>query len=135
MGPRRLLRGTPCNEQRSSGSTCCTPVGAYKLTRCSLRLAAAQGSYERMAALQELSAEVEVVSIGKKGKRSEQETLRESDPDFRLAQRFRAGVEGTISFLKRILGLFRCFNKGWEHYVSTVGASIFTHNLLILTRT
>ena len=88
-----------------------------------------------MATIGELSEVIEVVSIGKKGKRTEEETRRESDPDFRLAQRFRAGVEGTISFLKRILGLFRCFNKGWEHYASTVGASIFTHNLLILTRT
>lgn len=31
--------------------------------------------------------------------------------------------------------MFRCFNKGWEHYVSTVGATIFTHNLLVLART
>ena len=98
-------------------------------------VAADKGYYESMATIEELSEVIEVVSIGKKGRRSEEETLRESDPDFRLAQRFRAGVEGTISFLKRILGLFRCFNKGWEHYVSTVGASIFTHNLLILTRT
>ena len=30
--------------------------------------------------------------------------------------------------------MFRCFNKGWEHYVSTVGATIFTHNLLVLAR-
>ena len=99
------------------------------------RLAADKGYYESMATIKELSEVIEVVSIGKKGKRSEDEAQRESDPDFRLAQRFRAGVEGTISFLKRILGLFRCFNKGWQHYVSTIGASIFTHNLLILTRT
>jgi len=25
-------------------------------------------------------------------------------------------------------------NRGWEHYVSTIGAAIFTHNLLILAR-
>ena len=37
--------------------------------------------------------------------------------------------------LKRMLGLFRCFNKGWEHYASTIGAAIFTHNVLILSRT
>jgi IS5 family transposase len=98
-------------------------------------LAADKGYYESMATIEELSKEIEVVSIAKKGRRSEEEARRESDPDFRLAQRFRAGVEGTISFLKRILGLVRCFNKGWDHYVSTIGAAIFTHNLLILTRT
>jgi len=98
-------------------------------------LAADKGYYESMAAIEELSRSIETVSIAKKGSRTEKEALRESDPDFRFAQRFRAGVEGTISFLKRILGLFRCFNKGWPHYVSTIGAAIFTHNLLLLART
>ncbi len=76
-----------------------------------------------------------MVSIAKKGSRTPEQAQRESEPDFRLAQRFRAGIEGTISFLKRMLGLFRCFNKGWEHYASTIGGAIFTHNVLILSRT
>jgi len=75
-----------------------------------------------------------VVSIAKKGMRTAQETARESDPLFRHAQAFRAGVEGTISFLKRVLRLGRCFNKGWEHFVATVGMTIFAHNLLVLAR-
>ena len=58
----------------------------------------------------------------------------EHDPAFRHAQRFRAGVEGTISFLKRVLGLLRCFNKGWEHFAATVGATVFGHNILTLAR-
>lgn len=97
-------------------------------------LAADKGYYADMATIKELSRSIKTVSIGKKGSRTEQEALRESDPDFRFAQRFRAGIEGTISFLKRVLGLFRCFNKGWPHYVSTIGAAIFTHNLLLLAR-
>lgn len=98
-------------------------------------LAVDKGYYESMAAVEELEKEIDVVSIAKKGRRTEQEIRREADPDFRLAQRFRAGVEGTISFLKRVLGLFRCFNNGWKHFVSTVGAAIFTHNVLILAQT
>jgi len=97
-------------------------------------IAADKGYYESMETIKELSETIDVVSIAKKGRRTEKEVLREMDPDFRFAQRFRAGVEGTISYLKRILGLFRCLNKGWEHYVSTVGAAVFTHNVLILTR-
>ncbi len=97
-------------------------------------LAADKGYYEHMEQIERLSKIVEVVAIGKKGKRTEEQTRRETDPAFRHAQRFRAGVEGTISFLKRVLGLFRCYNKGWEHYVATVGATIFAHNLLILAR-
>ena len=97
-------------------------------------LAADKGYYGGMAAMKELRKNIDVVSIAKKGKRTEKEQEQESDPDFTFGQRFRAGVEGAISYLKRVFGLFRCINKGWEHYNSTVGAAIFTHNLLILTR-
>lgn len=93
-----------------------------------------KGYYESMAVIKQLEKQINVVSIAKKGRRTEEEALRESDPVFCIAQRFRAGVEGSISYLKRILGLFRCFNKGWEHYAATIGAAIFTHNVLILTR-
>ncbi len=77
---------------------------------------------------------VEVVSIPKKGRRNGAEEAREHDPLFRLAQKFRAGVEGSISFLKRCLRLARCMNKGWKNYVSTVGATVLAHNLLVLAR-
>lgn len=97
-------------------------------------LAADKGYYKDMATIGTLRDRVAMVSIAKKGKRNTEETIREADPEFRFAQRFRAGIEGTISFLKKILGLARCFTKGWEHFVSTVSATIFTHNVLILAR-
>ena len=97
-------------------------------------LTADKGYYESMEQIERLSEIIELVAISKKGKRTEEQTQRETDPAFRHAQRFRAGVEGTISFLKRVLGLFRCYNKGWEHYVATVGATVLAHNLLILAR-
>jgi hypothetical protein len=75
-----------------------------------------------------------VVSIAKQGNRTAAETEREQDPLFRHAQAFRAGVEGSISFLKRMLRLARCFNKSWEHFEATVGQTIFAHNLLVLAR-
>ena len=93
-----------------------------------------KGYYENMEQIDRLGRIIEVVGIGKKGKRTPAQTERETDPAFRHAQRFRAGVEGTISFLKRVLGLFRCYNKGWEHYAATVGATVLAHNLLILVR-
>ena len=83
---------------------------------------------------EKIAGEVEVVSIPKMGRRNDIEQQRELDPLFRLAQAFRAGVEGSISFLKRFLRLVRCMNKGWQNYVSTVGATVFVHNLLILAR-
>jgi hypothetical protein len=74
------------------------------------------------------------VSIAKKGNRTEEERAYERSLPFRLAQNFRAGVEGSISFLKGVFGMWRCMNKGFDHFVSTVGATVFGHNLLILAR-
>ncbi len=96
-------------------------------------LTADKGYFEQDK-LDQLEERIDTVSIAKKGKRTLEQLEREHDPVFRHAQRFRAGVEGTISYLKRMLGLSRCYTKGWEHFQATVGASIFTHNLLILAR-
>ena len=97
-------------------------------------LTADKGYYENMEVLHGLEQTIDVVSIAKKGKRTPAESEREQDPFFRHAQAFRAGIEGTISFLKRMLRLARCFNKSWEHFVATVGQTIFAHNLLVLAR-
>jgi transposase, IS5 family len=98
------------------------------------QLSADKGYYESMEQIARLEKIIQVVAINKKGKRTREETDRETDPAFRHAQRFRAGVEGSISFLKRVLGLCRCYSKGWEHYAAMVGATVLAHNLLILAR-
>ena len=49
-------------------------------------------------------------------------------------QSFRAGIEGTISVLKRAFRLCRCFFKGFKGFVSAVGWGVFSHNLRILAR-
>ena len=97
-------------------------------------LTADKGYYGSRAQLAALREKIDLVAINKKGKRSKEEKQREADPFFRHAQRFRAGVEGTISYLKRVLGLARCYVKGWMHYAAAIGATIFVHNLLILAR-
>lgn len=96
--------------------------------------AADKGFWESPLATERLGWQVPLVAIGKKGKRTAEETAHERSLPFRLAQNFRAGVEGSISFLKVVLGLWRCMNKGFEHFVSTVGATVFAHNLLNLAR-
>lgn len=47
-------------------------------------------------------------------------------------QKFRAGIEGTISRLKRAFRLSRCFFKGFKGFASGVGLQVFTHNLMLL---
>lgn len=96
--------------------------------------AADKGFYESAEKLTKLEKKIDVVAIGKKGKRTAKEDAREHSLAFKLGQAFRAGIEGTISFVKRCLRLHRCFNKGWEHYAATVGTTVFAHNLLILAR-
>lgn len=49
-------------------------------------------------------------------------------------QAFRAGIEGTISGLKRAFRLARCFYRGFKSFASAVGLSVFCHNLIVLTR-
>lgn len=48
-------------------------------------------------------------------------------------RRFRAGIEATISYLKRCFGLSRCNWKGLAHFKSYVHSAVFTHNLVQMT--
>jgi IS5 family transposase len=47
-------------------------------------------------------------------------------------QAFRAGIEGTISGLKRVFRLFRCFFHGFKGFARSVGLGVFCHNLIVL---
>lgn len=49
-------------------------------------------------------------------------------------KRFRAGIEGKISWLKRDFGLGRCTWKGWERFQSYVWSACFAANLRTLVR-
>ena len=97
-------------------------------------LAADKGYHESVEKTAQLEEKVKCVSIAKKGSRTEEEQEREHSLAFRLAQKFRAGVEGSISYLKLCFGLSRCMNKGWRHFEATVGATVFAHNLIVLSR-
>ena len=96
--------------------------------------AADKGFYKSMEKISELEDRIDNVSIAKKGSRTAAETEREHHPVFRHLQRFRAGIEGTISFLKRCFKMGRCLYRSFETYCSSVGSHIFAHNLLVLTR-
>jgi hypothetical protein len=47
-------------------------------------------------------------------------------------QAFRAGIEGTISGLKRAFHWFRCFFRGFKGFARNVGLGVFCHNLIVL---
>lgn len=97
-------------------------------------VAADKGFYESMKQIAALEGKIETVSIGKKGRRNPQEQARESSDAFVEGQRFRAGVEGSISVLKRAFHLRRCLFKGFKNYAASVGLAVLCHNLVLLTR-
>jgi IS5 family transposase len=47
-------------------------------------------------------------------------------------QMFRAGIEGTISGLKRAFRLIRCFFQGFKSFAASVGLGVFCNNLIVL---
>ena len=53
---------------------------------------------------------------------------------YRRLRDFRAGIEGNISFLKRIFGLDRCSWRSKSSFQSYVWGSILSFNLLVLAR-
>ena len=97
-------------------------------------LAADKGFYKNMGQIDSLQAKIQTVSIPKKGRRNAQENERETCDAFVRGQRFRAGVEGSISVLKRAFKLGCCLFKGFRHYAASVGLAVLCHNLVLLTR-
>lgn len=97
-------------------------------------LAADKGFYESRERLQALAGNIETVSICKKGRRTAVEEKREHTEAFQEGQRFRAGVEGSISVLKRAFKLHRCLFKGFKNLAASVGCAVFCHNLVLLAR-
>jgi IS5 family transposase len=56
-----------------------------------------------------------------------------ADKVLAMWQAFRAGIEGTISGLKRAFRLARCFYRGFKHFQGAIGLGVFAHNLVVLT--
>jgi IS5 family transposase len=68
------------------------------------------------------------------GQKTPQRQALESSPEFKLAQRFRAGIEGTISVLFRGRGMKRCLARGQDRFQMLVGAAVIATNLLRFAR-
>ena len=53
---------------------------------------------------------------------------------FRQLTRFRAGIEGSISWLKRCFGWTRCLWRGFDSFKTYVWSSVVTANLFVFAR-
>jgi IS5 family transposase len=75
------------------------------------------------------SVGVKNICIPRRGKKSKARMETEKGAIFRKYQRWRAGIEGRISYLKRCFGLARLCVRGYSASKTKVGWAIFVHNL------
>lgn len=69
-----------------------------------------------------------------KGRGLKENGMCRSKSVYKKLRNFRAGIESSISWLKRSLGLTRCTWKGHRSFESYVWASIVSANLLTVSR-
>jgi len=92
------------------------------------------GGFASQANLSAIKAEGVADVAFSKGRGLEISEMVRSSWVFKRLRDFRAGIEGNISFLKRVFGLDRCTWKSWESFQSYVWSSILSFNLLVLAR-
>jgi len=98
------------------------------------RQAAADGGYASQSNLQQAKdMGVKDVSFNKK-KGLKVEDMMKSTWVYKRLTKFRAGIEGSISCLKRRYGLTRCTWQGKEKFNAFVWASTVAYNLMLLAR-
>ena len=64
------------------------------------------------------------------GKKTAKRQAFEKSPDFKKAQRFRAGIEGRISVLFRGRGMKRCLAHGEQRFCVFIGVAVLANNLM-----
>ncbi len=88
-------------------------------------LAADKGFRPEIDTFEELEEGIEYLAVP-------QNTSDFGDTMMRIWQQWRAGIEGTISCLKRAFRLARCGFRGFKNFTSAIGSAVFCHNLTIL---
>ncbi len=98
------------------------------------RQAAYDGGFASKAGLNAIKTRgVEDVAFSKAKSLKVTDMVR-SSAVYKKLRNFRAGIEGTISFLKRTFGLDRCTWRSLPSFKSYVWSSIITFNLLVIAR-
>jgi len=85
------------------------------------------GFHGRPEVMDGVREKVQTVAVAKNVRQWSEERF----ADFRS---FRAGIEGSISVLKRAFWLARCLFRGFRNFASSVGLSVFCHNLVLLAK-
>jgi IS5 family transposase len=72
------------------------------------------------------------VCLPQPGYKSARRKQRERQPWYRAARRFRNGIEGRISHLRRARRLDRCLNHGWDGLERWVGWGVIANNIAVI---
>ncbi len=91
-------------------------------------IAADQGFCPDIETYEDLQEQVEYLGVPRR-------TRDFGDALMSIWQQWRAGIEGTISCLKRAFRLARCCFRGFKNFASAIGSAVFCHNLTILAKT
>ncbi len=124
----RVLKGNPSDEDHVEPS-----LGHHRaLFAKAPRLYAGDRGFHNSANVAQCGAEgvkVECIPF-RGGTRSPEREDHEKSPAFKKGQRFRAGIEGTISVLFRGRGMKRCTSEGLERFEVFVGVAVLANNLM-----
>jgi IS5 family transposase len=75
---------------------------------------------------------VKQVSLPQPGHKTSRRQRQEQQDWYRAAQRFRNGIEGRISQVRRARGLTRCLNHGWSGLERWIGWGVIANNISVL---
>ncbi len=127
----RILTGNPPDEQQWNASI----KNHLKLFRHPPELATAdRGVFSPQNEQRARDAGIQWVALPQPGAKSAERQAYEAQPWFRAALRFRAGIEGRISSLKRARHLNRCRNRGETGVERWVGWGVITNNLVVMAK-
>jgi IS5 family transposase len=96
--------------------------------------AAFDGGFAAKANLAQIKALGVTDVVFHKRRGLEVEQMASSVRVFKKLRAFRAGIEGTISFLKRVFGLERCTWRSFDSFKAYLHASVLACNLLVIAR-
>jgi transposase, IS5 family len=127
----RILEGNPSDEKQLQPSL---ENHQRLFGRPPWLVAADRGVYSAQNEQAAWRMGVKRVALPKKGAKNEERQHHERQGWFRRARRFRAGIEGRISVMKRRGHLGRCREKGEEGFGKWIGWGVLTSNLHAIAR-
>jgi IS5 family transposase len=125
----RLLKGNPSDENYVLPS-----VQHHRrlFGRAPEELSGDRGLHSPANERQARALGVRRVCLPQRGYKSARRRRYEQQPWFRAARRFRNGIEGRISQVRRARHLDRCLNHGWDGLERWVGWGVIANNIAVI---